>query len=338
MSSSLTMVSGSISSDFLHHFPGRFADHIVPGGLDRLSLSFLADELATHWGGVGANIAFGMGVLGSRPLLVGAAGRDFGPYREWLWCHGVDCSGVRVVEDSHTARFTCTTDDDQCQLATFYPGAMSEAVSIELAPLAARHEVGLVVIGANDPEAMLAHTRQAKALGLPFAADPSQQLPRLSKPMCRELVEGATYLFSNEYEELLIRRVCEWTEPELTSQVGLRVTTLAAEGCELADMRGERVRIPAVPAVGPVEPTGAGDGFRAGFLTGVDHGLAPRQAARLGCLIATLVLETSGSQMWSIDRDEAVDRLCETYGAAESAGVIEVLDAALFEAAEDSRL
>lgn len=97
MSSSRTMVSGSISSDYLHHFPGRFADHIVPGGLDRLSLSFLADELTTHWGGVGANIAFGMGVLGRRPLLVGAAGQDFGPYREWLCSHGVNCSGTAAA-------------------------------------------------------------------------------------------------------------------------------------------------------------------------------------------------------------------------------------------------
>lgn len=332
-----TMVSGSISSDYLHHFPGRFADHIVPGGLDRLSLSFLADELTTHWGGVGANIAFGMGVLGRRPLLVGAAGRDFGPYREWLCGHGVNCSGVCVVEDSHTARFTCTTDDDQCQLATFYPGAMSQARTIALAPLAARHGVGLVIIGANDPEAMLAHTRQTKALGLPFAADPSQQLPRLTKQMCRELVEGASYLFSNEYEGLLIRRVCGWTEPELMSQVGLRITTLAGEGCELADVSGKRVRIRAVPSVGRIEPTGAGDGFRAGFLAGIDHGLAPRQAAQLGCLIATLVLETSGSQTWRIDREDAVVRLRETYGAADSAESVDVLNAALFDAAAVGR-
>jgi len=261
------MVSGSISSDYLHHFPGRFADHIVPGGLDRLSSSFLADELTTHW------------AASVRTLLS-------------VWA----CSVA-----------------GRCSSAP--PGRIS------------------VVIGANDPEAMLAHTRQAKTLGLPFAADPSQQLPRLNRQTCRELVEGASYLFSNEYEGLLIRRVCGWTEPELMSQVGLRVTTLAGEGCELADVSGERARIPAVPPAGPVEPTGAGDGFRAGFLAGIDHGLAPRQAAQLGCLIATLVLETSGSQTWRIDREDAVVRLRETYGAAESAESADVLNAALFDAA-----
>jgi adenosine kinase len=327
------MISGSISCDWLHHYPGRFADHIVADGLDRLSLSFLADELATHWGGVGANLAFGMGVLGRRPLLVGAAGQDFGPYEEWLREHGVDCSGVLLVEDTHTARFTCTTDDDQCQLATFYPGAMSQARTIALAPLAARHGTRLVVIGANDPDAMLAHTRQAKAIGLPFAADPSQQLPRLSEQVVRELVEGARYLFSNEYEGMLIRQVCGWTEAELTSHVGLRVTTLAGAGCELVDGSGERVRIRAVPPAGPVEPTGAGDGFRAGFLAGIDHGLAPSQAAQLGCLIATLVLESSGSQTWSVDREDAVARLRDTYGRAESAAAVAVLNAALLDAA-----
>jgi len=128
-------VTGSIATDHLMHFPGRFTEHLVDGHLDRVSLSFLVDDLVVHRGGVGANIAFGMGVLGRRPVLVGAAGADFDGYRDWLESHGVNCAGVLISASAHTPRFTCTTDDDQCQIATFYAGAMSEARTISLAPL-----------------------------------------------------------------------------------------------------------------------------------------------------------------------------------------------------------
>ena len=178
-------VTGSIATDHLMHFPGRFTEHLVDGHLDRVSLSFLVDDLVVHRGGVGANIAFGMGVLGRRPVLVGAAGADFDGYRAWLESHGVNCAGVLISASAHTARFTCTTDDDQCQIASFYAGAMSEARAIALAPVVAAHGIELILVGANDPAAMVAHTEEARQLGVPFAADPSQQLPRLDAGQCR---------------------------------------------------------------------------------------------------------------------------------------------------------
>src|SRR5688500_9404849 len=158
------------------HFPGRFVDQLVTGQLERLSLSFLVDDLVIRRGGVAGNIAYALGVLGQRPLLVGAVGGDFAEYREWLERHGVDCSGVRVWEDVQTARFMCTTDDDMRQIASFYTGAMAKAREISLEPL--RDRVDLVLIGSNDPEGMLRHTDECRELGLAFAADPSQQLAR----------------------------------------------------------------------------------------------------------------------------------------------------------------
>src|SRR6476620_1777128 len=131
-------VAGSIATDHLLTFDGRFADSLLEGQTDKVSLSFLASDLQVRRGGVGANIAFGMGVLGQRPVLVGAVGADFADYRAILERHGVDCGGVPTVETAHTPRFTCTTDDDQCQLASFYPGAMTETKNISLAPIVER--------------------------------------------------------------------------------------------------------------------------------------------------------------------------------------------------------
>lgn len=321
------VVTGSIATDHLMRFPGRFAEHFVDTHLDRLSLSFLVGDLVVRRGGVAANIAYSLGVLGQQPILVGAVGRDFDEYRAWLQSHGVDCSNLLVSETAHTARFTCTTDDHQCQLASFYPGAMSEAGDISLASLAAAQDIDLVVVGANDPSAMLAHTEEARRLGIPFAADPSQQLPMFDRDLARCLVGGAKYLFTNEYElELLVRKT-EWSTQDIAERVELRITTMSGNGCVLVDGSGGDIRVDAVPAREIVDPTGAGDAFRGGFLAGVAGGLQLERAAQLGSLIATLVLETSGTQEWRLDLEDAVTRLAETYGAAAAGDILPVLRA-----------
>lgn len=321
-----TVVTGSIATDHLMRFPGRFAEQLVDTHLDRLSLSFLVDELVIRRGGVAANIAFALGVLGRAPVLVGAVGQDFDDYQAWLERHGVDCTHLRVSPTAHTARFTCTTDDDQCQLASFYAGAMSEARHIALTPILAEQDVDLVLVGANDPAAMLAHTEEARGLGVPFAADPSQQLPRLDRDACRSLVDGAKCLFTNEYEWELLTRRTGWSTAETTNRVALRVTTLGDKGCLLVDKTGE-VHVDAVPANEVVDPTGVGDAFRAGFIAGLDGGLPPERAAQLGSLIATLVLETSGTQEWHLDVTTGLQRLADTYDTAASDEIAPILRA-----------
>lgn len=166
-------VTGSIATDHLMTFPGRFGDQLIADQLHRISLSFLVDDLQIRRGGCAANIAFGMGCLGLRPVLVGAVGADFADYRSWLERHGVDCDSVHISEMHHTARFLCTTDDDHNQIASFYTGAMAEARLIELGPISQRlGGLDLVLISPNDPEAMLRHTTEARQRAIPFAADP----------------------------------------------------------------------------------------------------------------------------------------------------------------------
>lgn len=308
-------VTGSIATDHLMRFPGRFAEQLLADQLAHISLSFLVDDLVIRRGGVGGNIAYAMGVLGGSPLLVGAAGVDFAEYRAWLESNGVDCSAVRVSEAAYTARFVCTTDEDMAQIASFYPGAMSEAREIEIAAVAkSAGAVDLVLVGANDPDAMLRHTDECRLLGIPFAADPSQQLARLSGDDAKKLIQGAKYLFTNEYEWGLLQQKTGLTEEEIRAQVGLRVTTLGAKGVEIVDADGNWIRVGVVPERGKVDPTGVGDAFRAGFLLAHSAGLSLERSAQLGSLVAVYVLETVGTQEWTFQRDDAVKRLTEAYG------------------------
>jgi adenosine kinase len=307
-------VTGSIATDHLMVFEGRFADSLLVEQLDKVSLSFLVGDLQIRRGGVAANIAFGLANLGVRPLLVGAVGEDFVEYRSWLERHGVDCGGVKVSDIHHTARFICTTDSDHAQIASFYPGAMSEARDIELAPLGRDEPIDLVIISPNDPEAMLRHTEECRSRGIPFAADPSQQLAWSDGEHIRQFVDGATYLFSNDYEAGLIQQKTGWSADEIRDRVGMRVTTHGEKGVVIEGKDGVAEEVPVVPARRLADPTGVGDAFRSGFLAGIAWGLEPLRCAQIGATLATLVIETVGPQEYDLGQASFLRRLAGAYG------------------------
>jgi adenosine kinase len=319
-------VTGSIATDNLMRFPGRFSEQLLADHLQKVSLSFLVDDLVIHRGGVAGNIAFAIGVLGGEVALVGAAGDDFADYREWLLAHNVNCEHVLISDSAHTARFTCTTDVDMAQIASFYPGAMSEARNIKLADvISGIGKPELVIIGANDPEAMVVHTDECRKLGLPFAADPSQQLARLSGDEIRKLIDGAEYLFTNDYEWDLMLSKTGWTEADVMAQIGLRVTTLGPKGVDVVQPDGTSIHVDVVPETSQVDPTGVGDAFRAGFLTGRSADLSLERSAQLGSLVAVLVLESTGTQEWTWDHEVAKTRLAGAYGDEAAAEITAVL-------------
>ena len=313
-------VTGSIATDHLMKFPGRFHDQLVVDKLDKVALSFLVDDLEIRRGGTAANIAFGLGCLGLRPLLIGSVGADFAEYREWLDRHGVDTAGVRESTQRHTARFVATTDRAGDQIGSFYSGAMSEDAGIELAPLADAHgPFDLVLIGATSPEAVLSFTAQCRGLGIPFAADPAWQLARFEGPEVHELVDGAAYLFSNEYEAALLEQKTGWTPDDVLANIGVRVTTLGAAGVRVEQAGQPSVEVGGVPDAVLAEPTGAGDAFRSGFLAAVAWGLPFERAAQLGNLIAVHALETVGTQEYQLKAGLLTERCAAAYGPAAAA-------------------
>lgn len=311
------LIAGSIATDHLMTFDGRFEDSLVVEQLSKLSVSFLVDDLEIRRGGVGPNICFGLARLGLRPVLVGAAGEDFGPYRSWLERHGVDCDHVRVSETRHTARFVCTTDSTMAQFASFYAGAMSEARLIELAPIVAKvGEPAYVLIGADDPDGMLRHTEECRQRGYRFIADPSQQLAFSDGDLIRPLVDGAAILFSNEYESHLIEQKTGWSPEEVLARVGVQVTTLGAAGVRIRRAGEDDLLVAAASGVAALEPTGVGDAFRGGFLAATAWGLGLERAAQVGCVLAAYVVETVGTQEYSFEAAQFVQRVRDSYGDA----------------------
>ena len=314
-------VTGSIAMDHLMRFSGQFSESLVTEQLDRVSLSFLVEDLQIRRGGIAPNICFGLAALGMEPLLVGSVGEDFGDYRAWLERHGVRTWPIWVSETQHTARFICTTDSVNAQIGSFYTGAMAEARQIELQPIAERAGgLDLVVISPNDPEAKMRHTDECRSRGLDFVADPSQQMAWLDGPKIKRLIDGATYLFSNDYEDGLITQKTGWSHEEVLQRVAVRVITRGAKGSSVEIAGEPRLDIPVAREVARVDPTGVGDAYRAGFLAGLAWKVPLERCAQLGSLLATYAIEVVGTQEYRFD-GTFLTRFEDAYGVTAAAQI-----------------
>lgn len=315
-------VAGSVGLDHLMTFPGKFTDSLVAGSLERVSLSFLVDGLQVRRGGCAANIAFGLGVLGLNPVLIAAVGKDFADYDAWLSRHGVDTSHALVSKEQHTAHFTVTTDTELNQIASFFPGAMSEARNIELKPIMDKvGKLDILIVSPDDPEAMLRHTEVALSMGVAVAADPSQQMARMSGEEIKKLISGATYLFMNEYELALAIQKTGWSDNEILKQVLYRIVTSGSEGARVESVDGTFIKVGCAKEKAKVDPTGVGDSFSSGFVAGLAWGLPLERCAQLGSMIATYVIETTGTQEYRFTSDEFIARFSQAYGAAAAAEI-----------------
>jgi adenosine kinase len=319
-------VAGSIGLDHLMTFSGKFTDSFVTGSLEKISLSFLVDDLDVRRGGTGANIAFGLGVLGLNPVLIAAAGKDWADYDAWLTRHGVNTSHTVVSQSLHTAHFVVTTDTELNQIASFFPGAMSEARNIELSPI--KEKIGrldLIIISPDDPEAMLRHTETALKEGIQVAADPSQQLAYMSGDQIKRLIDGATYLFMNEYELALAAQKTGWSEDEILNRVTYRIVTMGSNGARIESKAHPTISIPCAKEKAKVDPTGVGDAFRSGFIAGLAWGFSHERCGQIGSMLATFVIETKGTQEYRFTKSEFAERFAQAYGKEAAEEVLAVL-------------
>jgi adenosine kinase len=305
------ILSGSIAYDYLMRFPGRFVEHIIAEDLHQVSLSFLVDEMTRHWGGVAANIAFTMAMLGVKPMLFGTAGRDFGEYRQWLEQNGVDCSTVRQLDDVFTASFFANTDLDNNQIASFYAGAMIRAHTYGLADVF-EGAPDWVVISPNDPLAMSRLAEECRTRGIRFIYDPSQQVPRLSGEEIARDMSGAHAMVVNAYEAQLIQRKTGLTLDDIRERIPVVVITRGKLGSIIYN-GGDEVVVPPFPEVHIADPTGVGDAFRAGLIRGLMAGWPLRLCGLVGSLCATYVLEQVGTQSHKFTVPDFVARFRSTY-------------------------
>lgn len=304
------LLTGSVAYDYLMTFPGHFKEQILPERLESISLSFLVESMSKQRGGIAPNIAYTMALLGKRPRVMATVGEDFGEYREWLESKGVDTSLMQVVPGVFTASFFATTDKASAQIASFYPGAMAHSATQSLKELDPKPD--LVIVSPSSPDAMMKFPAECRELDIPYLYDPSQQVLRLEGSELARDMEGAYFLFCNDYEFGLISKKTGWSLDQMLEHVKVLVITRGKDGADLYS-GGDTVHIPTVPEDEVVDPTGVGDAFRGGFLAGYSHGFDWKLCGEIGSLSAVYCLEQRGTQNHAYTREEFVKRFRQHF-------------------------
>jgi adenosine kinase len=305
------VVTGSVAFDHIMDFPGRFKDHILPDKVHMLSVSFLVDNLKKVRGGCAANIAYNLALLGERPKMVATVGDDFAEYRAWLEERGVDTSGTRVIEGDFTASCFITTDLDDNQITGFYTGAMKAAGSLSLLDLLAEGDA--VIISPNDPGAMVNYPKECRERGAAWVYDPGQQIVRLSGEELLDGVSGARCVIGNDYEMAMIQEKTGRDAEALLELSETVVVTRGEQGSTIMTRDGQ-VDVPAAKARRVLDPTGAGDAYRAGLLRGLVRGNAPEQYGRVAALAAVYAVEEYGTQAHAYTPAEFAERYRDAFG------------------------
>ena len=299
------LLTGSVAYDYLMTFPGHFNEQILPERLASISLSFLVESMSKQRGGIAPNIAYTMALLGEKPRVMATVGEDFSDYRNWLESKGVDTSLMQVIPGEFTASFFATTDRASAQIASFYPGAMGHSAIQSLKEL--ENKPDLVIVSPSAPDAMMKFPAECRELGIKYLYDPSQQVLRLEGNELSRDMEGAYFLFCNDYEFGLISKKTGWSLDQILDHVKVLVITRGKDGADLY-MGGDSVHIPTVPEDEVVDPTGVGDAFRGGFLAGYSRGFEWKLCGEIGSLAAVYCLEQKGPQSHSYTKAEFVAR------------------------------
>jgi adenosine kinase len=299
------IVTGSLAFDYIMNFPGVFADNIDPTKLHILSVSFLAETLKKERGGTAGGISYNLGLLKSNPLLLATAGEDFDSYAALLKNSGVDLSGLKIVREESTSLAMILTDKKNNQITSFYPGAMTAADSVSIKDVKGE----FCVIAPTKPEAMAKYVKECLELKIPYLYDPGMQLPRLSDNELLEGITGAEILIANDYEMGIIE---SRVQGQVLGDIKIKITTLGSAG-SVIEHQGKKIQIKAANPKEVLDPTGAGDAYRAGFLAGYLRGFDLKTCGQMGSVTSCYTIEKYGTTNHSFTIDEFKTRYKENF-------------------------
>lgn len=285
------LVTGSLAYDYIMDFPGIFADHIMPDKIHSLNLSFYLDTLSKQRGGNAGNIAYTTSLFNQTVSILSIAGHDFNEYLKFLNNCNVDTSTIRILKDEPTASAFIMTDKNDNQISSFYPGAIKKATTLSIKELKIKPD--FAIICPDNPTAMATFTLECRELSIPYLFDPGMQLPRLTDEQVIEGINGAEILIANDYEMELIRQRIK--NQSILKKVPIIITTLGEKGSVIKSKRGEW-KIKTAKPKEVLDPTGAGDAYRAGFMAGYSRGFDLKTCGQMGAVAATYAIEKYGTQ------------------------------------------
>ncbi len=303
-------ISGSLAYDRIMDFPDKFANHILPEKIHILNVCFLVQGLKERFGGTAGNIAYSLSLLNEQPTILAPVGNDFDRYTRWLKDCGISLAGIQHIQEVPTASAYITTDQADNQITAFNPAAMNFSTHQSFDDF--KTEQSLAIVSPGNLEDMQEYPKKYKELSLPYILDPGQNIPAFSGQQLKEMISGAYALIANDYELNLIMESTHEDKNGLLKLTSLIITTLGEQGSIVTD-NDKETHIPTAKVANPVDPTGAGDAFRAGFIKGISMAKDNVQAAQIGSVCASFCVERLGTQEHSFTEEEFWQRYNENF-------------------------
>ncbi|MFC1945205.1 carbohydrate kinase family protein [Chloroflexota bacterium] len=301
------LVSGSLAYDRIMDFQGRFSDHILPEKIHVLNVSFTVNNLTEKFGGTAGNIAYGLSLLGEKPSIIATIGRDYHSYFDWLTKNNISHDGITIIEQELTAGAYITTDQADNQITGFNPGAMKFPSSFDFGKITAQESIAIVAPG--NLEDMMNFSTMYKSKGIDYIFDPGQSLPLWNSADLIKCIDDSKILISNDYELELIINKTGLDKKKLLQRTNTIITTLGEFGSCVCTSDSE-IDIPAIKPKRVVDPTGAGDAYRAGLIKGLVQNLNTKRSAEMGSVCASFAIERYGTQEYYFSLMDFEKRLC----------------------------
>ena len=300
------IVSGALAYDRIMDFPGHFSDHILPEKIHALNVCFQVNGIQENFGGTAGNIAYALTLLGEKPIISATIGHDYQRYFAWLTQNGISTKNIKIIDDEFTAGAYITTDLADNQITGFNPGAMKYSSALDFDKLNPRETI--VIVAPGNFEDMANYPRSCKARGIDYIFDPGQSLPLWDAEELVRAIEGCRILIANDYELTLIISKTGLKKEELLGLTGTMITTLGALGSQVST-RDSDIGIPPIKPRKVDDPTGAGDSYRGGLISGLIQGKNIEECARMGSVCASFAVECYGTQAYRFTPEEFHERL-----------------------------
>ena len=305
------IVSGSLAYDRIMDFPEYFSDHILPEKLHVLNISFTVNGMVEKLGGTAGNIAYALSLLGERPIILATVGHDYHRYFEWLARKNITSDSIKIIEEEFTASAYITTDRADNQITGFNPGAMKYPSCFNFDRVSPQESI--VIIAPGNLEDMINYPRSCKSRGIDYIFDPGQSLPMWNAQELIRSIDGSRILISNDYELELVINKTGLNRKKLLKKTKTIITTLGEMGSRVCTPDRE-IDIPVAKAKEILDPTGAGDAYRAGLIRGLTEGRGIEQCAVMGSVCASFAVECYGTQEYHFSLQEFRERLDKYSG------------------------
>lgn len=300
------IVTGSISYDEIMDFPGKFVDYLHPEKLHQINVSFVVDRLEKQFGGTGTNIAYNIAQIfknnfqsKNKITLLGAVGKDGEFFIDFFKKNNIDTEGIIFDKKLYSAFGSVITDQKDNQIWGFYYGASVRGKDIDLRKYSGKEP--FMVISANHPKAFINFQKQAIKYKIPYLYDPGMAMTWITDKDLKNGIMNCAYLVGNDYEIAMITKRLKITVGELVNK-GIKVITTLGEKGVRYESRSERLEVKSYKLRKVVDPTGAGDAWRGGFIAGLvksgwrtDDKKTIVSALKLGNVMASFAIEKYGT-------------------------------------------